>query len=122
MFFGITLEPVTYVNTLGVGIIDGAQVTTDLLLQKICNEKLNFTQEICANFTTNESIENEVQRGANDFLMVSGWIQSALALFYSLFAGSLADDFGFKPLIIVPLIGLLLSDFAMLLNYIFISK
>ena len=54
--------------------------------------------------------------------MVSGWIQSGLALFYSLFAGSLSDDFGLKPLIVVPLVGLLLSDFAMLLNYVFIER
>ena len=53
--------------------------------------------------------------------MVSGWIESTPALVYSLFAGSLADEFGYKPFLLGPLIGMLISDVAMLLNCIFID-
>ena len=44
------------------------------------------------------------------------------ALLYSLFAGSLSDDFGRKPLMIVPIIGAVVTDAALLLNYLFIES
>ena len=120
--FRITLEPVTFTQTCSVGIIDGAQITTDLLLRKICTDQLNYTEEICANFTSNENLKNEIQINANNFEMIGGWMQRGFALFYSLFAGSLADDFGYKPMILLPLFGLLFSDIAMLINYIFLHN
>ena len=38
------------------------------------------------------------------------------------YLGALADDFGFKPFIILPFIGMLLGDIGMLFNYIFIEQ
>ena len=120
--FSISLEPVTFFFAIGLAILDGAQVTTDLLLWKVCHLELNYSEDICSNLTQFESIESEVQQNANDFLMLSQWLSNGPALIYAIFAGALADDFGFKPFIILPFIGLLLGDIGMLLNFLFIKQ
>ena len=121
--FKISLEPVVFFYALGRFILEGAQVQADLLLWKICHLELNYTEEICGNLTSDEydSINNEVQTRANEFLMISEWLMSAPALIFSFFAGALADNYGSKPFILAPMIGLLISDIGILINYIFID-
>ena len=119
--FRITLEPVSFFVCFGIALIMGAEVSTNMLLHKICVQKLNYSQQICDNLNKSSDIFNEVQKKGNNFLMVSRWIESAPALVYSLFVGSLADEFGFKPFLLGPLIGMLIGDIAMLLNCIFID-
>ena len=119
--FRITLEPVTFAVSFGIALIVGAEVSTNMLLRKICIQELNYTELICDNLNKSSDIFNEVQKKGNNFLMVSGWIESGPALAYSLFAGSFADDFGYKPFLLGPLFGMLISDIAMLLNCIFID-
>ena len=58
----ITLEPVTFLFTFGQSILGGAQVDTDLLLNKICVTELNHSIETCSNFTFIEDVNTEVQR------------------------------------------------------------
>ena len=118
--FAITLEPLMFMRAFGQLIVNGAQITTDLLLWKICHLELDYSEEICKNLTEYETIKDEVQRQANDIQMVTGWLRNGPALIYTLFAGSLADDFGFKPFILLPCIGALISDVMMLINCIFI--
>ena len=119
--FRITLEPLTFCVSFGIALIMGAEVSTTMLLHKICVQELNHSEWICDNLNKSSDIFNEVQKKGNNFLMVSGWIESTPALVYSLFAGSLADEFGYKPFLLGPLIGMLISDVAMLLNCIFID-
>ena len=119
--FRITLEPVSFFVCFGIALIMGAEVSTNMLLHKICVQELNYSQRICDNLNKSSDIFNEIQKKGNNFLMVSGWIESAPALVYSLFVGSLADQFGFKPLLLGPLTGMLISDIAMLFNCIFID-
>ena len=120
--FAITLEPLVFMRAFGFLIVDGAQITTDLLLWKICHLELHHPEEICSNLTSYETIKDDVQRQANDIQMVTSWLRSAPALIYTLFAGSLADDFGFKPFILLPIIGELISYIGMLINCIFIEN
>ena len=103
--FTITLEPLMFIRAFGQLIVNGAQITTDLLLWKICHIELEYSEDICGNLTDYQTIKDEVQRQANDIQMVTGWLRSGPALIYTLFAGSLADDFGFKPFILLPCIG-----------------
>ena len=117
----ITLEPVTFLFTFGMSILGGAQVDTDLLLNKICVTELNHDIEKCSNFTYIEDVNTEVQREANNFYMVAGWITRGFALFYSLFAGSLADDFGYKPMILAPVFSMVICDIILLFNSMFIN-
>ena len=119
--FRITLEPVSFCLAFGIALIVGAEVSTNLLLRKICIQELNYTELICDNLNKSSDIFNEVQKRGNNFLMVSGWIESVPALVFSLFVGSLADKYGFKPFLLGPLIGMLVGDIAMLLNCIFID-
>ena len=120
----ITLEPIVFLNAVRRLIDDGAQITTNLLIDKICHIELNYSDEICANLT-NDGFSNytdEVQQHANNFLMVSQWLGGVPAVVYSLFAGSLLDKFGCKPFIILPLIGALLSEVCLLINFAFIEN
>ena len=87
--FKITLEPLTFFWAFGAAILDGAQVTTDLLLWKVCHLELKYSEDICSNLTNYEGIESEVQQRANNFLMISQWLSSGPALVYAIFAGEL---------------------------------
>ena len=117
----VSLEPVTFAMSFGVALLLGAEVTTDLLLHKICVHEFNYPESVCANLNKTSEVFNEVQRRGNDFQMVTGWLGSGPAIIYSLFVGSLADDFGYKPFLLGPLVGMLIGDIAMLLNCIFID-
>jgi MFS family permease len=52
---------------------------------------------------------------------VALYLGGAPALIYSLFAGALSDDFGRKPLMIIPMIGVLIGDTCLLFNYMYIE-
>ena len=119
--FRITLEPLCFCVSFGIALIMGAEVSTNMLLHKICVQELNYNETICDNLNKSSDIFNEVQKEGNNFLMVAGWIERTPGLVYALFAGSLADKFGYKPILLGPLIGMLISDIAMLLNCIFID-
>ena len=74
----ISLEPVVFLLQFGRYALEGAQIQTDLLIWKICHLELQYNETICDNLTLDEydSIQNEVQTRANDFLMVSQWLHS----------------------------------------------
>ena len=44
----ITLEPTIFGLAFGCAIEGGAQITTNLLIEKICYNELNYTKETCA--------------------------------------------------------------------------
>ena len=48
------------------------------------------------------------------------WINRMPTLIYSFFAGSLSDDFGRKPLIVMPMLGALIGGVITIINYTFI--
>ena len=59
-FKSITLEPMVLIFAFGMATLSGAQVTTNLLLWKLCTKDLNYTQEVCGNLSAdaNEDAEN----------------------------------------------------------------
>ena len=109
--FKVTLEPMVLLRALAVFIVYGAQITTDLLLWKVCYYEQKHPEEVCRNLSLPEykEVRGEVQRQANDFLMISSWLKSGPALIYSLFAGALADDYGYKFFIALPLVRLAIN-------------
>ena len=36
-------------------------------MQKICQNKLNYTTDVCGNLTENEEIQDQVQRSVTDY-------------------------------------------------------
>ena len=86
----ITLEPPLALMGFGEGqIFAGGQIQHDLLLWKICHIEFNYTEAICANLTLDEydSINDQVQEKANNFLMIQDWLQSVPSLIWCLIAG-----------------------------------
>lgn len=45
----ISLEPTTLFKKLSEAIDNGAQITQDLLIWKMCRHELNYTESECAN-------------------------------------------------------------------------
>ena len=119
----ITLEPSLFFYAIRNTIDDGAQVTTNLLINKICHVELNYSEEICGNLTNEEfsDIYNIVQQETNNFLMISEWIGNVPPVVYALFAGSLLDQFGCKPFLLMPLIGAFISDVCLFFNFAFLD-
>ena len=54
--------------------------------------------------------------------MVGSWLSTVPSLVYSFFAGSLSDDYGRLPCIKFPLIGVIIGNFASIINYFWIDK
>ena len=79
-YMSLTIEPVIFMHAIGLAIINGSQVSTNLLIWKICNLELNFTEDICSNLTdeANKEYEEIVQTEVNNFQMLSQWISSGL--------------------------------------------
>ena len=74
------------------------QVRTNLILFKICADTLGFNDTVCEDPTSDEyaELEDDIQRKANNFFMIEGWITSVPTFLYSCVIGSLSDDFGNK--------------------------
>ena len=69
-----------------------------------------------------EEINVEVQQYANNFMMLSQWLGGIPPIIYSFFVGSLIDQFGCKPFLLLPLIGLFIRNVCQLINYAFIKE
>ncbi len=141
-----TLEPVLLMFSFGWAIEFGVRVQTNLLMWKVCHVELEYNETICDNLSEgdNDQYQSQVQRRVNDFQMVSfenkvlscpqdldqvcfvfqleSWIARVPTLVYSLFAGSLSDDFGRKPLIIFPILGTIIGIVFKIVNFAFIES
>ncbi len=62
-FFDGTVEPVVLIFMIGVHIISGSEVPVNILMYKICNVEMNYTDSVCNNLTdpTHEDIQKDVQ-------------------------------------------------------------
>ncbi len=69
----------------------------------------------------NNEIQKEVQGFVNNFQMKSQWISSVPCVLFSIIAGALSDEFGRKPLLLLPLIGDFTRMLLNLVNYAFIE-
>ena len=120
----ISIEPALFFFNFSMKVDLGAQISTNFLIWRICYLDLNYTENICSNLTIDEyeDFNNEVQKRVVDIQSISIYLGAVPAIIYSLFAGSLSDDYGRKPLIIVPIFGAVLTAIGMLVNCIFIEN
>ena len=97
----ITVEPVVFLYFLSQGLI--LVIRPNLLLDKACNIKLNYTAEICNNLTGNYLIE--AQKVVTDYERIYNIASSGPRILYVLFAGPWSDKNGRKLLLLLPVIG-----------------
>ena len=121
---GVTLEPNAFLISFGFWLIYGARVDTNLQMWKICLDELDYNETICEDLTNEKyiNIMAEVQVWLNNFDMVESWIKGAPGLIYAIFVGSLADDFGRKPLMIFPLVGAIITSTVKIINLIWVRE
>ena len=119
----ITIEPFIFFYIFSLKIDQGAQITNNLLIWKICHLEKNYSEAICSNLTLDEysSINSDVQKEVVDIQTTGTYLGAVPAFIYSLFAGALSDDFGRKPLMVFPMIGNVLVSVSLLVNYLFIE-
>ena len=88
-------------------MVRGGGINTTLLVLKVCKYEFKLNDTVCENLDDEENAEDEtrVQRRVNFIQMITAWIGSAPAIFYSLFAGALSDTAGRKPLLLLPVFG-----------------
>ena len=119
-----TIEPVIFFFILGNYILIGSQVPTNILIYKICRYELNYAEEICNNLgdESQKNIEDEVQKKANSFLMTAQWLNNIPGIIFAVYAGPLSDQFGRKPLMMLPIIGYFLGAVGGIINYAFLES
>lgn len=115
----ISLEPVIFLYIVGVFLDRGAEVKTQLMLWKICRFEFGYNDTVCEDLDSeaNDDLQSEVQTRANDLLLVSQWIGGVPVILYSLFVGALSDDFGRKPFVFFPILGMLLVSVCDIINW-----
>ena len=120
---GITLEPGIFCILVGTFFVSGPEISTNLLLWKICHIKFGYNETVCDNLSADENndIENEVQIAANNFKLSETFVIAAPGFIAAIFAGALSDRYGRKKLMIVPMFGHFLAAIFGLINYAFIE-
>merc|ERR1712123_117691 len=63
--FPVTLEPLIALYTISVGLNE--VIRSNLIIEKICQNKLNYTAEVCANLTNLEDTQTRVQENVADY-------------------------------------------------------
>ena len=113
-------------------------IRSSLITQKICQNKLNFTEDQCGNLTQLEEVQQEVQRQVTDYEALYNTISvvprlychhmkshdpsSLSRLLFALLAGTWSDQHGRKGLLLLTVVGQLLASLSYCLNYIFLQQ
>lgn len=56
------------------------------------------------------------------FLLQVGYVSMGLLCFYALVGGSLADDYGTKPLLAMPIVGTIFEAVTRIVGYVFMDS
>lgn len=64
-FAKVSVEPVAFMYATSYGLNE--VIRSSLIVEKICQNKLNFSSEVCGNLTNNQEIQEEVQRHVTDY-------------------------------------------------------
>ena len=111
-WINLTIEPVVFFYLTSVGLV--SVIRPNLLLDKACNVKLNYTKEICTNLTGDYLIE--AQKVVSDYERTFNLAASGPRILFTLLAGPWSDRHGRKLLILMPLIGQALTTLTYILN------
>jgi hypothetical protein len=63
----VTIEPVVAFNAVGLGIVIGTQIKTDLLYWKACKE-LNYEETFCNNITHEGLKDDQAKLNVSHFV------------------------------------------------------
>ena len=108
----LTIEPVIFFFLTSFGL--STVTRANLLLDKACYVKLNFTEEICKNLTGDYLTEAE--KVVADYERTLNLAASGPRILMTLLAGPWSDRHGRKLLILMPLIGQALATLTYILN------
>ncbi|GAV04643.1 hypothetical protein RvY_14901 [Ramazzottius varieornatus] len=113
------LAPLTIFISLAFGII--GPIHTELLKMRICEVKLNISEDICEHISDIQykELANSVVRETAQFQLYSNLISSLPPIIFSLFVGSWSDAYGRKPPMVLSLVGMTASAIyiSILANY-----
>ena len=124
----ITLEPVVLLFAINFGFF--AIASDQLYVDKMCQVNLlntsytnietnvtqTYTKEICENIYDYPDLQTNLQQQTTALKTISRSLQSIPSVLYPLFAGTICDDYGRKPLIIIAILGYTISTTVFLLN------
>ena len=63
--FPVTLEPLVCLYTISVGLNE--VIRSNLIIDKVCQTRLNYSEEVCANLTSLEETQKEVQESVAEY-------------------------------------------------------
>ena len=116
---GLTLEPAILSSNFGRHIVEGNALNLDLLMEKLCVDRFNETQEVCSNLADYPELQDEVQISYNQFETGKKLVGMVPLVLYSLVAGALSDKYGRKPIFIVALFGRMFEAAVEFVFYVF---
>jgi MFS family permease len=93
----------------------------NLIIDKVCAVNLNYNISVCSNLTANKVAQTEVQKLSANIIMYQSIFSAIPAVIASLFLGPWSDVNGRKPVMILPLIGIIFNQFIYLGNTYFTS-
>ena len=125
------IELAAFLIALAHGLHD--VIITNLLIEKVCRVDLSLGSEICDDISNHQSEQNMVQERVNDLnlykviLTSVPWSVGTFFSFYkfhlfscsiliSLVVGPYSDKYGRRPLLLIPLLGLIVSQIIYLVN------
>ncbi|XP_076058484.1 putative peptidoglycan muropeptide transporter SLC46 [Oratosquilla oratoria] len=110
----ISVEPVLLLNAMGYTI--KTIFATKMVLDKVCENSLEYPLSVCENLTAHTEEHVRVQRIATGIMMIKDLISSLPTIFFVLFLGAWSDRNGRKIPILLPVIGNFLTAFVYIIN------
>ena len=105
IYCNITIEPVVVLYLTSIGLNE--VIRPNLLIDKACRQKLNFTASICDDINDEQFEDelNEVQKVVSNYEGTLSLLAFFPRIFYALVGGAWSDRHGRKPIIALPIIG-----------------
>ena len=80
------------------------------------NVTQTYTKEICENIYDYPDLQTNLQQHTTALRTISRSLQAIPSVLYPLFAGTICDDYGRKPLILISILGFTISTTVFLIN------
>lgn len=86
--------------------------STVMIMNKVCEVHLGYSEDICKNLEHFKEIKNEVETMTNNYHMGHSVISMLPSAILALFIGSWSDKYGRKPPLILALTGIIIDGFG----------